>query len=234
VLVHAPGAGDYFRANGVAAVTHLPNWVGTARFAGHDPSEARQELLPGLEGKLVALFAGVLGPAQGLDSLVALAAALQDREDIRFVFAGEGACRAWLAREVRALSNVTLLPFQPPEVYPRLVAASDVFLVSLSARVRYPVIPSKIGDGLAAGKALLAALPGGDAATLVRDAQAGVVVEPGDAAGLARALCELAGSPRLRARLGESGRRFARTHLERELVLARARSLLVDALQGAP
>jgi len=227
VLVHAPSAATYLRSHGVVA-RHLPNWVDCDLFAQADPRACRRRWFPELTDKLLVLFAGVLGPAQDPARVVGLAAAARQDPRLHFVIAGDGVATGQLTREVKArrLTNVTLKPMMPPESYPELVACCDLFLVLLSHRIRYPVVPSKIGDGLAAGKPLLAALPEGDGAALIRRSQAGIVVPAQDAAGLYRALVHLADDEALRSRQAERGRDYARSQLHRPRVLTRIHELI--------
>jgi glycosyltransferase involved in cell wall biosynthesis len=55
----------------------------------------------------------------------------------------------------------------------------------------------------------------------VQETQAGLVVQPGDVAGLAAALRRLAGDPQTAAELGANGRRAALNQYNRDLIAAR-------------
>ena len=65
--------------------------------------------------------------------------------------------------------------------------------------------PVSVIESLASGTPVVATRVGG-VPDVVRDGLDGFVVEPGDVQGAAEKLAELAGDPKLRARLGESGR----------------------------
>jgi len=221
VIVHAPGLVPRLSARGIAAEA-VPNWVDCNRFTV-EPAGGRARWFPDCQGKCVAMFAGILGLAQGMDDLLGLAEATRGRDDLVLAVVGEGPRKGPFADEVRRrrLDHVRLMPLVPAEDYPALVAASDVFLVLLPGRVKYPVIPSRIGDGLAAGRPILAALPDGDAVEVVRASGGGVVVPPGRPEQLARELALLAGDAGLRSRLGKAGRAYALANLNLPVVLGR-------------
>jgi colanic acid biosynthesis glycosyl transferase WcaI len=58
--------------------------------------------------------------------------------------------------------------------------------------------------------------PAGDAAAIVREADCGILIEPGDGAQLADAVGRLRDSSELRQRLGANGRQYAIAHFSRE------------------
>jgi len=185
-------------------------------------------LFPHLARKTIALFPGVLGLAQGVDQLGLLAGAVKARSDIHFVVAGDGPERRWLEIHLRdrGLGNVTIMPMVPPEQYPDLVRSCDILLSFLAPQIRYPVIPSKLADGLAAGLPILAGLPEGDAAAFLRQTRAGLSAVAGDIPALAGHLVTLATDRSLRRKLGRRGRAFAKANLDRERVLAHLRDML--------
>lgn len=161
------------------------------------------------------VFAGNLGTAQALDTVLDAAEQLRDLPDLRLVLVGSGQRSAWLADEVRrrALTHVELPGRYPPEAMPSLFAQADALLVTLA---RDPalgqVVPSKMQSYLAAGRPVIAALDG-EGARIVVEAGAGLVCGAEDAAALAAAVRRLHGMPAAeRAALGASGRRYHDQH----------------------
>jgi colanic acid biosynthesis glycosyl transferase WcaI len=69
----------------------------------------------------------------------------------------------------------------------------------------------------------------GEAARIVREADCGVVVEPGDAGALAAAVARLRDDAAARARLGANGRRWAEQRLDRARIAERAAAALEQA-----
>jgi glycosyltransferase involved in cell wall biosynthesis len=104
---------------------------------------------------------------------------------------------------------------------PRYLSLADALLVSLRRNESFAsTVPAKLQTSLAVGRPILAALEG-EGARIVRDARAGVVVEPENARALAdgvRAL--MTASAEARAEMGRSGRAYATTHFDRATLVA--------------
>lgn len=92
-------------------------------------------------------------------------------------------------------------------------------------------VPSKLYEAMASGRPVVLAAAG-EAAEIVRDVDAGVVVSPGDPPRLAEALRTLAGDPGLRARLGANGRRAAEARFDRGAILGAFIDLLEREAEG--
>jgi colanic acid biosynthesis glycosyl transferase WcaI len=226
ITVHAPSqAGDVGHS---PKVTHFPNWVDTTEIAPRPRNHEFREKWGCSPNDFVVTFAGIIGRAQGLDVVLQAADHLRADVDVRFVLIGDGIEQQSLKAQAEQLhlSNVRFLPMQPQSRYADLLAASDACLVTLDARLRSPVIPSKIASIMAAGRPIIAALPEGDAAQLIRGSDAGVVVPPGNADELVRAIRGFRDDTPLRDRLAANGRRYAVENLSLEVLVPRFESLL--------
>lgn len=229
IAVHSDGNKTLLERRGAEAakVSVLPNWVDTQRIQPAPRANAfRAE--HGLGDDFVVSFAGTMGFAQGLDGVLEAAALLRDAPDVRFVLVGDGSLRPALTRKAQdlRLANVTFIPMQSPDRYPAVLAASDACLVTLSAGVKTPVVPAKLLDVFASGRPALAVMPEGDAADIVRRADGGIVIPPGDPAALASAVRALARDPARRTRLGAAGRAYAVAEVSRPVGVGRFRDLL--------
>jgi glycosyltransferase involved in cell wall biosynthesis len=109
----------------------------------------------------------------------------------------------------RELKNVSLAGRYSAQAMPDLFRRADVLLVSLSGDPALArTIPSKVQTYLASGRPILAILEG-EGARILREAGAGLVVAPGDAAALADAVRQLAAlSASELEKLGASGRNY--------------------------
>lgn len=170
-----------------------------------------------LAGKFVVLFAGNLGAAQGLDSVLDAAKLTQERHpEVCFAFVGSGVEEPRLRQRAvsEGLTNVVFLGRRPPEAMGGVYAWAAALLVHLRADPLFDItIPSKTQAYLAIGKPILMGCRG-DAADLVRAAGAGIVFAPEQAAALAQAVEELLSLPEsARESLGASGRSYYEAHL---------------------
>jgi glycosyltransferase involved in cell wall biosynthesis len=84
---------------------------------------------------------------------------------------------------------------------------------------------------MASGRPMVAGLnPRSDAAAIVREADCGIVIEPGNGAQLADAICRLRDSESLRRRFAENGRRYAVTHFSRRSAIDAYETTLGEAV----
>ncbi|MFQ3574762.1 MAG: glycosyltransferase family 4 protein [Thermodesulfovibrionales bacterium] len=137
----------------------LHNWIDVTEFEGASKSGRFRERF-GLKDKFVILFAGVMGPSQGLDFVIELAKKLKDIEEICFLLVGDGMIKGDLERRAKEfrLDNVLFKPFISKAEYPLLVKDCDVGLVSLTSKNKTPVVPGKILGYMAAAMPILAFL----------------------------------------------------------------------------
>jgi colanic acid biosynthesis glycosyl transferase WcaI len=217
VTVLSPGFKMRLIERGVAPnkISVIYNWSPDA--GGSDPLALPDEEQRLLAGRFNVIFAGNLGAAQGLDTVLAAAELLQPAHpNVQFVFVGEGLdfARLRAAVALRKLTNVLFLPRRPPAGMAAMFAEGAVLLVHLRPDPLFEItIPSKTQAYLAAGRPVLMAVSG-DAANLVKRAKAGLSCEPGNATKLAESVARLYAMPAgEREALGDNGRLFYEEHL---------------------
>jgi colanic acid biosynthesis glycosyl transferase WcaI len=197
----------------------FPNWVDTGAILPlAEGSRLRAKLGFGAD-QLVVLYAGSMGEKQGLEELAAVVDRLAHRPAIRFVLCGAGAARSRLERLLARRPNVTLLPLQPRERLNDLLNLADIHILPQRAEAASFALPSRLGGMLASGRPVVAQTAGGEVARAAR--VGGVAVAPGEPASMARAILALGADDERRRRLGRAARRFAETHLDRELIIQR-------------
>ncbi|MCX7851896.1 MAG: glycosyltransferase family 4 protein [Caldilineales bacterium] len=218
LLVNSPAYRDYLLARGVppAKVSLIPNGVDPTMFDPADRGEGWRQWW-GLGDRFVVTYAGALGPANDIPTLLRAAARLRARSDIHFLLVGDGKERpqleAWAAAE--GLTNVTFTGAVPKEQMPTVLAASDACVAILrdipSFRTTYP---NKVFDYMAAGRPTILAIDG-VIRQVVETAGAGVCVPPGDDAALAAAVVQLAADRQAARAMGEAARRHVVAHFDR-------------------
>ena len=185
------------------------------------------------------VFAGNLGTAQALPTILDAAQMLRERAYVRFVFVGDGSQKSWLEQKVRArgLGNVLLLGRYPPESIPQILSQASVLLATLGkSDILAQTIPAKISTYFKAARPIVAALDG-EGGEVVAASGAGIACPAEDAAALARAIVELAAcSPERRAQMGAAGRAYYEQMFEPVMLTRRLVSLferLIDAKRNA-
>ena len=196
LIVPTEGYRQAILAKGIApdAVEVLPNWILDSDAVVPDAGEvAAIRQREGWDGRFVVMFAGNLGNAQGLETVVDAAAREQD-PGVLWAFVGDGTDAARLAERAAELGisdRVRFLGRRDPATMPALAGAADALLVHLRPSPLADVaLPTKLNGYLAYGRPILCAL-GGEGAALLRRADAGVVVAPGDPAALVAGVDEL-------------------------------------------
>ena len=213
IRVISPGFRDNLVGKGVpAAKIHVvSNWVDTEFY---QPTEANALLAErvGLTGGFNVMFAGVIGMAQGLETVLHAAALLKDLPDVRFVLVGDGADLQRLQAQARdeRLNNVRFLGRYPAEDMSGLYALADVLLIHLRNDPLFRItIPHKTFAYLASAKPILAAVEG-DVADVIIQANAGLTCPPSNPQALATTVRRLYHmSAEQRREYGENGRLVA-------------------------
>lgn len=220
----------YRRAHTISAIAHgfvenlvskgvdiqkivcIPNWV-NVNFIRPLPKEKNYfRVEHQLEGKFVVMYSGNIALTQGLETVIEAAISLRHIPEIVFVIAGESKALQWLQKYCLAseANNVLLVPLQPREKLPEMLAAADVGLVVQKSNVISFNMPSKIPLLLASSRPILASVPStGTAARSVAESGGGIVVTPESPDALAKAVLYLYNNPEVATQLGDKGRQFA-------------------------
>ena len=191
--------------------TVIENWAPLAEIPvrpRRNPWSAEQDL----DDSTVFLYAGTLGLKHDPDLLVELARRFRDRADVRVIVASEGVGADHVRERAAAerLDRLVVLPFQPYDRFPDVLATGDVLLVILEPDAGVFSVPSKVLSYHCAGRALLASVPAENlAARIIRDQDSGRVVTPGDRESWLTAADALLTDPDARARQGASARAYA-------------------------
>jgi glycosyltransferase involved in cell wall biosynthesis len=182
------------------------------------------------------IFAGNLGTAQSLETIVGAAVRLTADPDIRFVLVGSGGQRDWLLAEIekRRLTNIDLLGQFPTEAMPGILAEASALLVTLKQGAALnQTIPSKIQTYLAVGRPIIACIDG-EGARVIREAGAGLVCPAEDAGALASAIRRLkACSQEEILRMGNAGRLYFDSHFHPGMLAQQLRGHFHDAIDRA-
>jgi glycosyltransferase involved in cell wall biosynthesis len=166
----------------------------------------------GLVGKRVFLYAGTLGLKHNPELLLRLAVRFRDEPDVRVVVVSEGLGADWLAERIGrdGVTNLTLLPFQPYDALPHMLASAEVLLAILEPDAGRYSVPSKVLTYHCAARPLLAAIPRVNlAARIIEREQSGLAVEPTNAVGFVEAGAALLADDDLRERMARAARRYA-------------------------
>lgn len=173
------------------------------------------------------VFAGNVGAAQSLDTVIRAAKLLAD-EDIRWHIVGDGSELENLKKMADGMDNVIFYGRKPPEDMPKYYAMADAMLLLLFNDPFISLtLPGKVQTYMAAGKPILAAAIG-EIPLIIEEAKCGWCAKAEDARGFADIVRRFIAAEN-REELGRNARAYYEQHfaraqfmdkLEKELILA--------------
>jgi glycosyltransferase involved in cell wall biosynthesis len=218
ILVNSPAYRKYLLEKGIPEkkVTFIPYGTDVEMFNPNvDGSEIRRKL--GVEDKFVVVYAGALGAANDIYTILRAADRLRNEPKIRFVLFGDGKERVKIEEDARrrGLENVTIAGVYPKKEMPHVLASSDICLAILQNIIMFrTTYPNKVFDYMAAGRATVLVIDG-VIREVIETSNGGVFVEPGDDEQLARTILELSNDPERVHWLGSNAREYLVKNLDR-------------------
>jgi len=201
-------------------IAYFPNSVEKEFYS---PQVIHVPKVESLQSGFTVLFAGNIGSAQSMETIVAAAERLNVYPEIKIVILGSGSKEDWVAQQVidKKITNLYLEGRFPVETMPVLMRQASALLVTLTNQPIFELtIPSKIQAYLAVGKPVIACL-NGEGARLITEANAGVAVRAEDDEGLAQAIIKLYQmSEAERVQMGMNGRAYFKQHFDEEMLTA--------------
>jgi glycosyltransferase involved in cell wall biosynthesis len=189
-------------------------------------------------GTFTIVYSGNVGRFHELETTIDAVGRLEDRgRDVRFLVIGEGARKSDLREYVddNDIDAVEFLPFQPVDRLPESLTCGDVSLVGIKDEMGGLCVSSKLYSSLAAGRPILAVVGEDDeVATVVRDCECGVHVDPGDVDGCIETIERWMDNPRTREEQGRSARRCLEERFTFEASRRQYREVLRTVADGRP
>jgi glycosyltransferase involved in cell wall biosynthesis len=218
ILVNSPAYKEYMVTRGVHAskITYIPYGTDVDMFnPSVDGWAVRRKL--GLEDKFVVLYAGALGQANDIYTVLCAAKHLNEEDHIRFVFWGDGKERPNLQTEAERLElqNVIFAGVCPKKEMPFVIASSDVCLAILQNVPMFrTTYPNKVFDYMAAARATVLVIDG-VIRQVIESSDGGVFVEPANHELLAMTILELSKDPQRVKQMGMNARAYLVKNLDR-------------------
>jgi len=183
-----------------------------------------------LADKTVLMYSGTLGLKHDPALLLSLAKDLLPESHVRVVVISEGPVVDDLKSRASDLPNMVFMPFQPYDAMPEVLASADILLILLDRCADAFSVPSKALTYLCAARPVLGAMPAANLATrLIRAADAGIVVDPGDRAAFIAAARALVDDPARRSEMGRSARDYAERTFDIATITDRFEAILAAA-----
>lgn len=204
-----------------------------------DEARIPAPMLAELDNHFCLVFAGNLGTAQSVETLVEVADKLRHLSELRIVLVGSGSMLGWIEtqKKSRGLDNLILAGRFAATEMPHFFSRAEGLLVTLKQDEAFSyTIPSKVQAYLAAGRPIIAALDG-EGARVIQEAGAGLTTAAQDAEGMANCIEQLFRmTSDERESLGLAGRAYYLEHFEMERQSQRLVEILssrINELKGS-
>jgi len=192
--------------------TIISNGVDTGRYCERDESYQDLETQYNLPPKPRVLFVGRLARDKRIDVLVRAVGLLSGELKAHLLLVGIGDDRPRLENLVEELGlrgQVSFLGFVPEEDLPSLFRAVQLFAIASTCEVQSLPALQALATGLPVVAANAVALP-----ELVKDGVNGLLVEPGDADAMGKAMLRILTDPDLARGMARAGLATAQCHAQ--------------------
>ena len=233
ILVQSPGFLESVKQYGgnENIIEVFPNWAEelyqVMQLSDDDP---RLNELP--SGNTI-MFAGNLGEAQSLSTIIEAAQYLKSRAfELSWIIIGDGRKFDWFKSEVQQnqlADDFYFLGRKPIEEMPAYFSLADLLLVTLKNEYIFSLtIPSKVQSYLACGKPIVASI-NGTGADVINSSGAGIAIPAEDGEALAEAILNLLGKERLELEeMGRAGREYYQEHFDRAALISRLEDIFLE------
>ena len=172
-------------------ISIIYNWCDEQGLTQAQPAKVEYQQL--MQNRFNIVFAGNMGKAQALDTILDVAKKIQNIQDLQFVFVGGGTETERLKQRLTTenISNTVFIPRMPMAEVGGILKLSNLLLVHLKKDPLFEItVPSKTQAYMAMGKPVLMAVAG-DAADLIQRAECGCVATSEDVESIQQAILRI-------------------------------------------
>lgn len=211
-------------------ISLIPNGanINLYNFRSKSRYNIRRELK--LDNKFVAVYAGIFGIAQGLETILESAILLEKEKDVHFLMIGEGPVKEKIIKmsnDLR-LPNITFLSAVPRDLMSAYLSAADASIIPLrNIPIFNGALPTKMFDAWACERPLILCVDG-EARLVLEKAYGGLYVPPEEPAKLSEAILQLRDDPVLAKKMGVNGRKFTKENYSRITLATELERILIE------
>ncbi|MBQ8891792.1 MAG: glycosyltransferase [Bacilli bacterium] len=145
------------------------------------------------------VFAGNIGPAQSIETIVQAANILKENKKIKFHIVGDGLSRKKcedMAHDLE-LDNITFYGYHPVNEMPKYYKIADAFLITMvNNEVVNSTLPAKLQSYMVAKRPIIGAISG-EVANVIKESKCGLCTESLDYKNFAKLILEASHSEKL-------------------------------------
>lgn len=201
-------------------VLYIPNFVETKLVikGTKDPALIRKL---NIEGKFIVGYAGNIGSAQGIKTIIEAANLVREENNILFLIIGDGVDKELVKSKIELynLQNVLLLPPVSRIEIVDYINLFDCVVIPLLKNPLFEItIPSKLYESMAAEIPVILGVAG-EAKRILEEANAGLFFEPENAVDLAEKVEYLCSNSDLLTEYGCNARKYVMDNFDRAKVI---------------
>lgn len=211
----------------------IHNWADVSRVFPVQRDHNKFIDMLNLRHKKVVMYSGNLGRYQPLEVMVKAANELKSRNDVQFIFIGDGGKKKKIQNLVSSmkLENVIFFPFQPHYRLAESLSMADVSLMGIYPQNEGVIMPSKLYGLLAVGKPIICVSdPCSEVVKILEESGAGFQSSIDNPQELAQKILAILDNPAKAQRMGLNGRKYLLKHFERKKLTKQWKEVLCETL----
>lgn len=210
-------------------IVYLPQWAENI-YSNNNLFEGIDLTLS--EDEFVVTFAGNIGKAQSVETIIEAAKLCKDKKDIKWIILGDGSEFENIKNLVEKYGlheTVKLLGRKPATDMPKYFLNSDALIVTLkNTDILKITLPAKVQSYMASGKPIIGAISGAGMET-INDAKCGLASDAEDFDSLYSNVIKLYNMTKEeRNTLGKNGKQYFNENFEREMLLSKLETYLCE------
>lgn len=229
IAIASEGYRDILVKSGISneKIVYLPQWAEDIYSEDMDISDS---IIEKNEDDFIITFAGNIGKAQSVDTIIKSANICKKNSKIKWVILGDGSEFEYIKSLVEKYNlheTVKLLGRKPSIDMPKYFAQSDALIVTLKdTDILRITLPAKVQSYMASGKPIIGAISGAGMET-IKISKCGLVSEAEDFNSLSSKADKLYNMDKLdRENLGMNGKIYFKSNFERNMLLDRLENYL--------
>jgi len=214
-------------------IEYFPNWAENI-FLNNNDEDYKD--LPRFPDGFIILFAGNIGEAQDIETIIEAAEKLQGNKNIKWIFLGDGRKRAWLQNEIKIRDmsgQIFWLGRYPSNTMPYFFSHASVMLASLKKNAAFELtVPAKLQTYMASRKPVISLLSG-EGNKVVRNSKCGFDVLSGDSELLSKVALKMSEMSKNELDdMANNGYRYYLENFDKDMLLNKLDSTLVNLVDN--
>lgn len=180
------------------------------------------------------VFAGNIGPAQSVETIVEAANLLKDQKDVVFHIVGDGLSRAACEQMAKdyGLDNVIFYGYHDVSEMPDYYKLADAFLITMvDNEVVNSTLPAKVQSYMMAGKPIVGAI-NGEVKDVIKEADCGLCCDSLDSKTLAKLILQMKDDEAKCEQYAHNAFKYYEDHFEKETCINNLIDTLADLIKG--